>query len=318
MAAQRKAASSRAMATVATVERLPGGEGAVAVVQAQLGAPGAGGDLRGHVVSGGGPVLVVPGGLDEQAAGVPVAGAGDVAAVALVAGGVLARHGPEVGGQLARVAEPVPVADLGQQPERGAVGDAAERAESAHRVGPRLAAGDPRKLAVDRASRASRLARCARACSSAHWASGCSTRCARTHAICRCVRAFSPSRATRPCLSSCLATRWRAAVRARRTSSRQRTKSRSPSCSGDGGATNRSSPARYRRTSFLASRRSVLTRSPARTGTSDGATTSHAIPTRDSSRNSHSRRAPPHSRRPDPPDRGGRSLARVDRSHRSR
>src|SRR5205085_10039559 len=48
--------------------------------------------------------------------------------------------------------------------------------------------------------------------------------------------------------------------------------------------------ARNSRTSFFASRRSVFTRSPARTGTSDGATTSHATPIPDSSR---SRSNPP-------------------------
>jgi len=41
-----------------------------------------------------------------------------------------------------------------------------------------------------------------------------------------------------------LATWWRAAVRARRRSSRARTRSRSPSCSGEGGSTKLSSPAR--------------------------------------------------------------------------
>ena len=79
-------------------------------------------------------------------------------------------------------------------------------------------------------------------------------------------------------------TRWRAAVLAQRRSSRQRKRSRSPSVSGVGGATNRNSPPRYSVTSFFASRRSVLTRSPARTGISDGATTSHATPSLVSSR----------------------------------
>src|SRR3954463_4943512 len=58
------------------------GEGVVAVVQAQLGAPGAGGDFGRHVglaARAAGSVAVVPGGLDEQPAGVLVAGVGDVA-----------------------------------------------------------------------------------------------------------------------------------------------------------------------------------------------------------------------------------------------
>ena len=60
------------------------GEVAVAVVQADLGLPGA---LIGLHAAGGaaGCVAVVPGGFDEQAAGVAVAGAGDVAAVLLIA-----------------------------------------------------------------------------------------------------------------------------------------------------------------------------------------------------------------------------------------
>ena len=85
-------------------------------MQAQLGAPCAGTDFGGHVGFGARAawaVAVVPGGFDEQAAGVLVSGAGDVPAVSLVAGGVLARHQAEVGGQLARVAEAPPVADLG-------------------------------------------------------------------------------------------------------------------------------------------------------------------------------------------------------------
>lgn len=50
-------------------------------------------------------MLIVPGGLDHQPPGVAVAGLGDVAAVPLVAGGVLARHEPQIAHQLARVGE---------------------------------------------------------------------------------------------------------------------------------------------------------------------------------------------------------------------
>jgi len=94
------------------------GEVAVAVVQAHLGLPGA---VVGLGAFGGDAwaVAVVPGGLDEESAGVVVAGLGDVAAVALVAAGVLAGDDPQPGAQLARVAEAVEVADLGDQAKRG-------------------------------------------------------------------------------------------------------------------------------------------------------------------------------------------------------
>ena len=71
------------------------GEVAVAVVQADLGLPGAIGRAAGPVVGRRGAVAVVPGGLDQQPAGVAVAGLGDVAAVLLVAGGVLAGGDPQ-------------------------------------------------------------------------------------------------------------------------------------------------------------------------------------------------------------------------------
>ncbi len=61
----------------------------------------------------------------------------------------------------------------------------------------------------------------------------------------------------------------------------------SPSVSGVGGTTNLSSLARNRPTSFSPGRRrSVLTRSPVRTGTSDGAITSNATPIEVNSRHS--------------------------------
>ena len=43
-----------------------------------------------------------PGGLDEGAPGIGVAGAGDGTLVAVLAGGVFARDEPQVGHQLAR------------------------------------------------------------------------------------------------------------------------------------------------------------------------------------------------------------------------
>ena len=96
-----------------------GGEVAVAAVQPDLGLPGA---LVGEraAFADAGWVVVGPGGLDEQSARVVVAGLGDVPAVALLSGGVLRRDDPQPGAQLPRVTEPVKVADLGDQPERGA------------------------------------------------------------------------------------------------------------------------------------------------------------------------------------------------------
>src|SRR6266508_1286783 len=131
-------------------------EVAVAIVEADLRLPGArerlgrdeplvrpdaGGEAR--------RVLVVPGRLDEQAAGVAVAGLGERAAGAPLAGGVLADGEPEEAHQLARRGEAAEVADLGEQAERGQGGDAAEAAQPAHRVTPGLAAGDLVQLAVE-------------------------------------------------------------------------------------------------------------------------------------------------------------------------
>jgi hypothetical protein len=93
------------------------GEVAVAVVQADLGLPGALVGLR----AGGGAswdVAVVPGGLDQQPACVAVAGLGDVAAMLLIAAGVLAGDDAQPRGQFAWVAEASEVADLCDQPQR--------------------------------------------------------------------------------------------------------------------------------------------------------------------------------------------------------
>src|SRR5437868_15480038 len=58
-------------------------------------------------------VAVVPGGFDEEAAGVPVAALGDVPTMLLLAGGVLAGGDPEPGSQLSGMGEASEVADLG-------------------------------------------------------------------------------------------------------------------------------------------------------------------------------------------------------------
>ena len=94
-------------------------------------------------------VVVVPGGLDQQAAGVPVAGLGDVTAVSLIAGGVLARGQAEEAHQLARRCEAAEVADLGEQPERGVGRDAAKTPQPRHRVRPRLARRDLIELVIE-------------------------------------------------------------------------------------------------------------------------------------------------------------------------
>jgi hypothetical protein len=121
-------------------------------------------------------------------------------------------------------------------------------------------------------------------CSSARCALGCPSRCRRTYAMCRLVSGLlavgEDAAVAQQLLGDPVS---RGGARAAQIVSAAHQVAQA-SCSGDGGATNDSSPARYRRTSFLASRRSVLTRSPARTRTSDGAITSHATPNRPSSR----------------------------------
>jgi len=96
-----------------------------------------------------GRVLVVPGGLNQQAPGVAITGLGDVAAVLLISGGVLTRSKPEVAHQLARLSEAAKVADLGEQAERCVGGDAPEGAKPGDRVCPRLALGDLRQLVIE-------------------------------------------------------------------------------------------------------------------------------------------------------------------------
>ncbi len=66
--------------------------------------------------------------------------------------------------------------------------------------------------------------------------------------------------------------RWRARTRSSRRSSRARERSRAASSSSVSGWTSVKSPARKSRASFLASRRSVLMRSPGLRGMSEGAT----------------------------------------------
>jgi hypothetical protein len=88
-AAQRKQASSRATATVATLPGLPRAQAGVLAVEAVLGAPGDLEHVRGLALlavserrPGPGRAQVVPGRLDQQPAGVAGAGLGDGALAA--------------------------------------------------------------------------------------------------------------------------------------------------------------------------------------------------------------------------------------------
>lgn len=94
-------------------------------------------------------MTVVPGGFDEQPAGVLVAAFGDVPAVLLVAGGVLRRGQAEVAHQLARRGEAPDVADLGEQTERRPRRDRAKAAQPCDRVRPRVARRDLLEFVID-------------------------------------------------------------------------------------------------------------------------------------------------------------------------
>jgi hypothetical protein len=61
---------------------------------------------------------VVPGRLDQQPAGVPRAGLGDVPLAAALAGAVLGGDQPEIASQQLGVLEAGKVADLDRQPDR--------------------------------------------------------------------------------------------------------------------------------------------------------------------------------------------------------
>src|SRR5439155_23992623 len=208
----------------------------VAVVQAHLGAEGAGGDVGRDVRVHGSDaladarrVLVVPGGLDQQPAGVARAGLGDVAAVALLAGGVLRRRQAEEAHQLARGGEAAQVAELGEQPERGDRGDAAKTAQPAHRVAPRLTRGDVVELVVERGELRVEAVEVGEHVLQRRLSERIAEALAADPRLVGLGPLFLPSRKTWPWRSSCLATRWRAARRAQTRSSRQRTRSRSPS-----------------------------------------------------------------------------------------
>jgi hypothetical protein len=92
---------------------------AVTTVETLLRAPGLGDDggrlslaAKRESAPDGGAVPIVPGGLDEHAPGVAVAGFGERAPALRVTGGVLARYQAEVGHELAGPAEAGEVDDL--------------------------------------------------------------------------------------------------------------------------------------------------------------------------------------------------------------
>jgi hypothetical protein len=76
----------------------------------------------------------VPGGLDEQPAGVLGAGLGDLALAASLAGAALRRHEPDVAHQLPGPLEPAEVADLGRQADRGQRVDPAQAPQPGDRL----------------------------------------------------------------------------------------------------------------------------------------------------------------------------------------
>src|SRR5438309_1978782 len=120
--------------SLAVAEEMP-----VAAMQALLRPPRVADDRVGLALAAvrqraadGGSVPIVPGGLDQDAPGVTVAGFGQRSAALRLARGVLARHAPEVGHEFARPAEALEVHDLGQQDDRRQRVDPAEAAEPAH------------------------------------------------------------------------------------------------------------------------------------------------------------------------------------------
>ena len=151
---------------------------------------------------------------------------------------------PSQDAQLPRVREAGEVADLGDQPERGAGRDPAEA-----RSGPARSVAHRSLRAICSSSRSSASSWRS---SPSRWMQHLPQRRLRerrrrgaggrpTPDAAASTASSRPGR-SRPWRSSCLLTRCRAAVRAQRRSSRQRIRSRSPSVSGDGGATNDSSP----------------------------------------------------------------------------
>jgi hypothetical protein len=80
-------------------------------------------------------MAVVPGGLDQQPAGVAVAGLGDGAAAILLTRGVLAGDETQEGHQASGRVEAEEVVELGDQAHGGGGVDAAEAAQRGDRFG---------------------------------------------------------------------------------------------------------------------------------------------------------------------------------------
>jgi hypothetical protein len=75
---------------------------------------------------------------------------GGVSALLLLSGGVLAGGDPQVARELARVGEAIGVADLSDQSQGGARGDAAEGAQRPDPLAPGLPGRDLLELAIQR------------------------------------------------------------------------------------------------------------------------------------------------------------------------
>ena len=161
---QHQPASSRATATAATVERLPRASKlrqrrcrrrSAASARSRTSGRLALAAARQLTARARGRPPLVPGGLDEEAPGVAVAGLGDRPLAAALAGGALAGHEAQVGADRAPV-EALPVADLAWPGRRRS----GWRRRAGRRGGRRRRAqGSLRGLLAIAASRASRRAR---------------------------------------------------------------------------------------------------------------------------------------------------------------
>jgi hypothetical protein len=214
----------------------------------------------------------MPGRLDQQPAGMAVAGLGDRALATSPATGLLTGHQAEPGPDRG-AGEAMPVGDLHGQPNPGQHPDPAQTAQPTDQRRPGRGGG---RLG-DGASRRSRRAWTAR---TAPWASSKATRrpgwtsstpTLASQRACAWVQA-APAK-TSPWRSRSFDSRWRARIRSARASSRARTRSRAASSAWVGTRTPGSSPMCSNRASRSASRRSVLTRSPGGRSSLDDATT---------------------------------------------
>jgi hypothetical protein len=138
-------------------------------------------------------VLVGPGGFDQKPTGVVIAGLDDVTAVSLIAGGVFGGDDPQPRAEFQRMRQAGEVADLGDQPERGAGRDPAKAGQDLDGLGPAYAASDLLQVVVERVELAVEPSRCRSISDSALWASWSSSRWRAIHARCI-VHWLRPSR----------------------------------------------------------------------------------------------------------------------------